>query len=462
VTRELLRKSIHVGLGLLAGTLRWLLPWQAAAAALAALVFNIAWVHRLTRGRLLRPSEIDARFSWGVVLYPASILAAIVVFHRRLELAAATWGLLAFGDGMAAIVGTVAGGPRLPWNRAKRWSGSLAFVVWGTGASALLIRWTQLAVLEGRDDGAIGASFLALGDRSAPDVLYLLAGCLAAALAAGLVETLDTRIDDNVGITLIGGAMLYAATLVEPARLIELTAGLPGGLMVGAAVNAPAAVAARVTGHASRSGASVGALLGTALFVVAGWPGWLLLFAFVVVGSIATRVGASEKRRRGIAERSGGRTAGQALANTGAGVLFAFLAAATSETTLFQLAAVTAFATALADTVATEIGGRLGARPYRLVPAGVVMPGTPGAVSFAGTAAGMVAAAIVSAVGFSGGLIDTAGSIAVVVGAGVGSLLESVVGGMWQLRRPADHDLLNFFNTVLGAAVAVLLVWSIG
>ena len=118
---------------------------NAVLMAVAALILNSFFIHRITRGVLLRPSERGSRFSRGVVLYPATLLLTFVVFGVRLELAAGIWALLAVGDGMAAVSGLTLGGPRLPWNPEKRWSGLVAFVLFGTASSAWIIRWTQQA-----------------------------------------------------------------------------------------------------------------------------------------------------------------------------------------------------------------------------------------------------------------------------------------------------------------------------
>ena len=104
---ELWRKTVHIGFGACALLLRWLTPAQSALLALAALLFNLFLLHRLTGRSLLRKEERAGGFSWGVALYPAVVLILILVFHARLELAAAVWGLVALGDGMATVVGVL-------------------------------------------------------------------------------------------------------------------------------------------------------------------------------------------------------------------------------------------------------------------------------------------------------------------------------------------------------------------
>ncbi len=111
---ELPRKVVHIGMGGFALLLRWLTPWQALLMAVAALVLNLFFLHRLTGRRLLRPEERERGFSAGIVIYPAVLIGVFVVFQSRLELAAGVWALMAVGDGMATVSGLAVGGPRLP------------------------------------------------------------------------------------------------------------------------------------------------------------------------------------------------------------------------------------------------------------------------------------------------------------------------------------------------------------
>src|SRR6185436_17336805 len=193
---EIRRKAVHVGRGTAALLLRWLTPLQAGACALAALFFNYFLLHRLTRSSLLRAHEAERGFSVGIVLYPAVVLATIVVFRGRLELAAAVWALLAFGDGMATVAGVMLPGTPLPWNPRKTWSGFLAFVAFGTATAAFLIRWVQHS-----DAEWIGDSFLAHPG-------FLVLGCLAAALLAAFAESVESGLYADLVVPLLAGAAL--------------------------------------------------------------------------------------------------------------------------------------------------------------------------------------------------------------------------------------------------------------
>ena len=52
----------------------------------------------------------------GIVLYPTAVLALVLCFPTRPEIVAATWGILAAGDGFATLVGVHVRSARLPWN----------------------------------------------------------------------------------------------------------------------------------------------------------------------------------------------------------------------------------------------------------------------------------------------------------------------------------------------------------
>jgi hypothetical protein len=65
---ELARKVVHMGVGLVAFSLRWLGPAWGALCALAAVVFNVALLPRLGGRHLLRSAELAAGRSLGIVL----------------------------------------------------------------------------------------------------------------------------------------------------------------------------------------------------------------------------------------------------------------------------------------------------------------------------------------------------------------------------------------------------------
>jgi len=227
-----------------------------------------------------------------------------------------------------------------------------------------------------------------------------------------------------------------------------------------AAVLANAAVAG--AGYAMRTvtlaGALCGAVIGITIFVFTGWQGWALLLAAFAAASATSRIGLRRKKALGIAEaREGRRGAGNAIANTG----IAAVAAAISALTYAHDAALIAFAAALiagaSDTVASEIGKAWGRRTWLIAPVRRVKPGTSGALSVEGTAAGLLGALVLAALAVGLRIIPQTAVIAVVAAATIGSLIESGLGATLERSGVLNNDALNFINTGVAAYAALLI-----
>lgn len=145
---ETLRQFVHAAMGLLALLLRYMTWPQAALLALVALVFNATLLGRVLPG-LVRPSDAAGHRS-GVLFYPLALLALVLIFRERLDIVAAAWAVMAFGDGAATLVGTRVGGQRLPWNADKTWSGLLAFVLVGSIGAVALSVWVAPMIVPPR------------------------------------------------------------------------------------------------------------------------------------------------------------------------------------------------------------------------------------------------------------------------------------------------------------------------
>lgn len=442
---EASRKIVHILVGCIAFLLRELTWPQAIALGLGACVFNAFILPRVGGKGLWRGDEKARGIAPGILYYPMAVLALVLAFPRDAWIAASVWGILAFGDGTASLLGQVIGGPRLPWNPHKRWSGFLSFVVFGTVGSAILAAWTQRVPIT---DGFTRPLFWL--------VLFVTVAC-------ALVETLPTTLDDNITVPLVG-ASLFA--LLAPVSFEDfIQPYFVPHLVQGLVVNGVFALAARAAGSIDWPGAVSAVIVGTVITVGLGLPGLALMIAFFVVGSAVTKVGYRIKASRGIAQEKGGaRGWRNAWANGGVPAFLALLAGVHAaslggleEAILFAIAYAASVATAAADTCSSEIGKAYGRRTFLITSLRPVPPGTEGAVSLEGTLGGLAGAALVAAVGAWGGLY-TWGDALVVSAAGLlGSLAESVIGTMAERKGWLDNDLLNALNTALGALFAVTM-----
>jgi uncharacterized protein (TIGR00297 family) len=121
-----------------------------------------------------------------------------------------------------------------------------------------------------------------------------------------------------------------------------------------------------------------------------------------------------------------------------------------------SLAAVAALAEAAADTVSSEIGEALGGKPFLFPTLRRVDPGTDGGVTFVGTFAGIIAAAlVVSSAAFAH--IGRGRELWMIIAAVVGMFTDSVIGGVFERRGWINNDGVNLIGTSSAAAAAWLL-----
>jgi uncharacterized protein (TIGR00297 family) len=217
---------------------------------------------------------------------------------------------------------------------------------------------------------------------------------------------------------------------------------------------------------ASLPGMLTGVLLGLLTIVLGDYAWFTMLIAFFGIGGLSSKFRYEEKRDRGIAEdNEGARGTGNVLANSLA-ALVAVLAGAASPIlglprAVFFFAFAGAVAAALADTLSSEIGG-LYDHPRLITSFEVVDPGVDGGVTWQGTVAGVLGAAIVA--GLGGGLVETVGptGAAAIAGAGiVGMLVDSLLGATLEGRLVGNQG-VNFLATATAGIAGGVLAVSLG
>ena len=203
-------------------------------------------------------------------------------------------------------------------------------------------------------------------------------------------------------------------------------------------------------------------ILGTLLWGSLGWRGWLAVVAYLVLGSLVTRLGLRHKQARGLAEARGGRRGpenvwGSALV----GSLLALLVcrAPTLWVPPLLLAFAASFSAKLADTFGSEIGKRWGRHTVLITTLRPVPPGTEGAVSLEGTAASLAGALLMGLVMLALGLLSGPAAWGLVAAVGlVATLLESLVGATLQRRYTwLSNELVNGLQTLIAALLALAL-----
>jgi uncharacterized protein (TIGR00297 family) len=291
-----------------------------------------------------------------------------------------------------------------------------------------------------------------------PPVTLTIAAPLAAAILAAFVETIPVRLDDNISVPATAGLVLWIASLMTTASVADardvMVAALPWAL----GVNVLTGWLGYRAGTVSRSGALAGVLVGGIVYVGGGLGAWVLLLVTFLAASVASRFGLARKEQLGIAEeRAGTRGAGNAIANCGVAAVAAIVAVTTPHASASLVALVAALTAGGSDTVASEIGKAWGRSTFLVTTVSRVKPGTPGAMSLEGTAAGLVAAFALAATGAALGLIPSSAVLVVVASATAGALVESALGATLEGPGILNNDMLNFINTAVAAALAVAI-----
>jgi uncharacterized protein (TIGR00297 family) len=433
------RQLVHIAVGTLALLLRYLTALEATVLAGVAVAFNAYALPRVA-GHLYRPVEARQRLISGITLYPLAILLLLTALPDRRDIVAAAWGVLAFGDGMATVAGHRIRSPRLPWNRDKSVAGSAAFILFGSAAASFLCWWCRSTVVP-------------------PAYPWFPVWMpVVATIAAAAVETVPIRLNDNVSVPAAAAAVLWMTSLVSEDLAANVAAAAWGTLPLALAANAVVAGAGYVAGTVTIPGAICGALLGITIALTAGWGGWVLLVATFALAVLTSRLGLRQKTQLGIAEARGGRRgAGNAFANTGVAAGAAMLGALSYARDPAQVAFVAALVAGGSDTVASEIGKAWGRRTWLVPTLRRVPPGTSGAISAEGTAAGLLGALALGALGVACGLVPAWTLPAIVAGATIGSFVESTMGATLEGPGIVNNDVLNFLNTAIAAAAAIFL-----
>jgi uncharacterized protein (TIGR00297 family) len=452
------RKIVHMSMLIFAFLLPYLTWTQAAGCALLALLFNVAVLPRLGTDMRKSPASAPGAGIWtGIVIYPISVLALILLYRHDLHIVGACWAIMALGDGTASVAGGALRGPALPWNREKTWSGFLGFIVAGTAGAYVLTRWITLGAALRAAPGVAPALALNI----APDIALRI--CAATALVGAIVESVPIRLDDNASVPLVSGAFMYCLYFVERSALDSNLPYLGRRIVLAAAINLALAVLAFSLKMVNRSGAVCGFVLGVAVYLGWGYKSFLLMFAFFLIGSIATRFGYARKAARGVAEKRGGaRSWREALANSLAGAFFSLLVITTHHQGTFLLALIAAFAEATGDTISSEIGQYISNRAYLITTLQPVPAGEDGGITVGGTAAGALASALVVALAIGMGLCGKGCAVIALAAAVAGNLLDSVLGATLERRGLVTNGIVNFAGTSFAGALALAIALRIG
>lgn len=292
------------------------------------------------------------------------------------------------------------------------------------------------------------------GPTLSPTFLFL---ALSAALLAGLLRAVFVERDDPL-------VLLFVALLIWLFHGLGIATTWEG-IAIAMALTVFFGYVSYALGAASVPGMLTGVFLGL-LTVVLGGLGWFaVLIAFFAIGGLSTKYGYERKRERGVAEpNEGARGSGNVLGNSAAALLALLLFAASPQLPfpgeLMRIAFAGSIATALADTLSSEIGG-LFDDPVLVTTLDAVEPGTDGAITWQGELAGVAGATLVAALCTLVFGYELVG-VALVVTAGIAGMTADSLAGATIEGNGVGNQAVNFLATLTGGITAALLALVVG
>jgi uncharacterized protein (TIGR00297 family) len=220
-------------------------------------------------------------------------------------------------------------------------------------------------------------------------------------------------------------------------------------------------VSSIVTKKLTIAGALTGATLAILIFIGSRYTGIAMLAAFFVLGTVATVWGKEEKVFIKIQQdQATKRNAGQVLANGGAaalaGILIYFFPV---KAGLLRIMMTGSLASAMADTLSSELGMIYGRRFYNIITWRKDERGLDGVISLEGTLIGILGSALIAVIYAIGFGWDSGFAIIIIAGT-TGNLADSILGALWERKHYLNNNAVNFLNTFI-AALAAGLLWLI-
>jgi len=206
-------------------------------------------------------------------------------------------------------------------------------------------------------------------------------------------------------------------------------------------------------------GALSGTLITYALMEAFGIVGLLAIGLFFVLGTGASVWKRSLKQTMGVAEANQGK---RGFANVFGNAASAFILSVLAiflpdHRTLLEIMMVASFAAALSDTVSSELGNIYGTRFVDIISLKEGIRGEDGVISIEGTVAGFFASGLMGLVYYLAGG-EFVPSLVITSAGFWGNLVDSFLGSSLQKRRILNNHSVNFFNTLVAALLAGILV----
>lgn len=431
------RKIVHISMIVFALLIGHVPAAIISATCLAALIFNIYLLPVVTSRSLEKKEDQLLGYSPGLIIYPGILLLISIIFYRQQIFLLIGWSSMAFGDGFAGLLGRKWGKHSIFWNHKKTWEGLFFFLLFAVSLSMIMLILQPESL------------------RLEKDWEHWLTVIILSNIFAAVWESIPDTIDDNFVVPLASAVSAYyiheiliygygtEAAFNHWYFLLAVVFGL-GSLL---------------TGKITYVGALLGTLITLVLIQAFSWYGLLSIGLFFVLGTAVSVWKKSEKQELGLAEANQGKRGyANVLANASNAFFLSLLAIfLPGRQEAFEIMMTASFAAALSDTVSSELGNIFGKNFISILTLRKGKRGEDGMISLEGTFYGFIGSALMGGVYLllKGQVVP---ALVITLAGFFGNLMDSILGCSLQKRGFLNNHTVNFFNTLLAALLAGILV----
>ncbi len=276
-------------------------------------------------------------------------------------------------------------------------------------------------------------------------VSYMLFLSLVGALSASLMEYV--RADKSIIILASSTTYLVFTIYAIQTTILYLSEAFALSFIL--------ALLSTKAGVADESGLLSATLIGTVIIIFTDIRYFIVILAFYIAGSAATKYMYRAKYESGIAEPAGGARGFVNVFSNSLPALFFAVNYGFYGVDAFKLAFVASVATALGDTMASEIG-KTSENVYLITNFSKVKPGTNGGISLKGELAAVAGCLIISVLAWILKIIPVHAIPITFAAAFTGVHIDSLLGATLEERGLLNNAGVNFFATLAGGLLCLI------
>ncbi len=204
-------------------------------------------------------------------------------------------------------------------------------------------------------------------------------------------------------------------------------------------------------------GGVIGGITASILFTSNGLFGIFLIGSFFIIGTLASLYRIHYKAELNLAEANSSKRGWKnVVSNSGTAALVALINIFFPNLLPAEFLVAACFATALSDTLSSEMGNVTGRCYFSILTFESGKRGVDGVVSWEGFGWGLVGSGIIGAIywGFFPSIYDT---VVILLVGFIGNILDSVLGATLQKKGYLSNHGVNFTSTTAATVIALLI-----